>query len=143
MVRRNNRFSRRRVKSSKNNLSLIKCAVLPMTVNYQFTASGLHDIHPATASSGDVIFRASSIDIFVASDSPQSFQILLFNEGRSVMSTETIVVYSTPRRIRLRAPKYLDYTTPVNTFWRLVLTGSGRVSGSATFTCKETLSVAV
>lgn len=111
-----------------------------MAINHQFTASGTHDISPSTASALDIIFRASSIDVFVASDAPQAFQIVLFNEGRQVMATETLIVGVTPKRVRLRAPKYLDYTTATNCRWRLILTGTGRVGGAAVFTCKETLS---
>jgi len=137
----NQRVSRRRGRRGQNQgASLIKTAVLPMAINYQFTASGTHDILPATASSNDVIFRASSIDVFVASDDPQAFQIVLYNEGRQVLSTETMLSSNVSRRIRLKAPKYLDYTTSANVYWHLVLTGAGRVAGTATFTCKETLS---
>lgn len=137
MVRRRQRSSRRQ---RGGNISLVKTAVLPIAVNYQFTASGTHDVSPATASSSDVIFRASSVDVFVASDDPQAFQIVLYNEGRQVMATETMVVGVTPKRFRLRAPKYLDYTNAANVYWRFVLTGAGRIGGSATFTAKETLS---
>lgn len=135
--RRNNRRGGRR---GRGGASLVKTAVLPMALNYQFTASGTHDVSPTVASTSDQIFRASSVDCFVASDAPQAFQIVLYNEGRQVMSTETIITGVTPKRVRLRAPKYLDYTTADQVYWRFILTGTGRVGGAAVFTCRETLS---
>lgn len=136
------RKTTRRNRGSRRNrtASLIKTAVLPMAVNYTFPDSSSHDIHPETASSSDVIFRASSCDVFVACVTPQTFQAVLYNEGRQVMATEPVIVSLTTKRFRLRAPRYLDYTTADATYWRFILTGPGKIAGTATFTSHETLS---
>jgi hypothetical protein len=120
-------------------MSLVKVGVLPMSINESFTESSSIDVSPHTAATTDSVFRPSSLDIFVATQAPQTFQIYLYNDSEVVLVTEPVIVSMTTKRFRLRAPKNLQYRPRDGSFWRLITSGPGRIGGTATFTVRETL----
>jgi len=109
--------------------------VLPMTVNWNATESATHTIEPALPTTGDNVYRPSSIDVIVACAAPQVLQISGLVGGVVKMRTSTYVVGPTPQRFKLRFPRSSDYFASAE--WNLTLSGAGRVAGIATFTVKS------
>lgn len=112
-------------------------AVFPMTVNWNATETGYHELDPSSVTNKDSVYRASSTVVEVACAVPQAFQIVLYSASQIEMETATFTVGPTPRRFNVRAPKHLDYSS--KSVWRYILSGAGRVTGIATFTIKSSL----
>lgn len=125
----------------RGNMPQVPVAVLPMTINWSTTttAGGTHDIHPATASTADTIFRPSSCNVSVAAPTPTMFQIVLYASGAQQLATTAAMIGPTPRQFRVRSPKYLDYSNAAGCYWRFIVSGPAGMTGTATFTLKETL----
>jgi hypothetical protein len=116
-------------------MTLVPVTVLPMSVNWNATASGDHAVSPVLATTADTVYRPSSTQVTVCCPDPQVFQISLYTAGIERLATRSEVVGPTPRRFNVRAPRYLDYQSAA--YWRYVLTGPGRVAGIAGFTVKS------
>lgn len=136
-VRRIGRRRRRRA-----GIGLTPVAVLPYAINWSTAASagGTHDIHPATTSASDNIFRASSTVVTMAANSVCAAQIVLYASNTQQLATRTLVIGPTPRTFRVRAPRTIDYSSATATYWRYIVTGPATIAGVATFTLKETIS---
>lgn len=136
------RRGNRRYGKRNGGTPFLPVAVFPMAVNFRFTSTALtHDVHPkALVSNADNTWRASSTFVTFASDDVAVAQIVLFSSNASQLTTMTFDIGPTPKRIRIRAPRTLDYCTADSTWWRYIVSKPNAiVSGIATFTLKESL----